>query len=62
VERASFDPEGCLAALDDTRQVKDLNWKRVGNQAHVTASTLTGWPRVSPGPPVTSFRADVLVS
>jgi transcriptional regulator with XRE-family HTH domain len=41
VERASFDAEGFFAALDSTRQAKDLNWKQVANEAHVSASTLT---------------------
>lgn len=36
-----FDGEGFVAALDSTRQARGLTWRKVADQAHVSASTLT---------------------
>lgn len=36
-----FDGEGFFAAIDSVRIARDLNWKKVAEQAEVPASTLT---------------------
>ena len=36
-----FDAEGFYAALDGHRQSKGLTWKKVADQAKISASTLT---------------------
>lgn len=52
----SFDNEAFYAALDATRQARDLTWKQLAKEAKVSASTLT---RVGQGkrPDVDSFAA-----
>ncbi|WP_291846578.1 helix-turn-helix transcriptional regulator [Bradyrhizobium sp.] len=51
-----FDGEGFFAAIDSVRIARDLNWKKVAEQAKVPASTLT---RMSQGrkPDVDSLAA-----
>ncbi len=36
-----FDAEGFFADLDDQRDARNLTWKQVAEEAHVSASTLT---------------------
>lgn len=36
-----FDGERFVAALDSTRQARNLTWRKVADQAEVSASTLT---------------------
>lgn len=36
-----FDGEGFFAAIDSVRIARNLNWKKVAEQAEVPASTLT---------------------
>ena len=52
----SFDNDAFYAALDATRQARELTWKQLANEAKVSASTLT---RVGQGkrPDVDSFAA-----
>lgn len=51
-----FDAEGFFSTLDDTRQARRLTWRKVADQAGVSASTLT---RLSQGkrPDVDSLGA-----
>jgi transcriptional regulator with XRE-family HTH domain len=39
--KGQFDAEAFYAALDSQRQSKRLTWKKVAEEAHVSASTLT---------------------
>lgn len=41
MSNANFDAEGFFAALNLTREAKNLSWKEVANSAGVSASTLT---------------------
>jgi len=52
----SFDNEAFFAALNASRQARDLTWKQLASEAKVSASTLT---RVGQGkrPDVDSFAA-----
>jgi transcriptional regulator with XRE-family HTH domain len=52
----AFDNEAFFAALDATRQARELTWKQLAQEAGVSASTLT---RVGQGrrPDVDSFAA-----
>lgn len=51
-----FDTDGFIGTLDDTRQARRLTWRKVADQAGVSASTLT---RLSQGkrPDVDSLGA-----
>ena len=56
VSGAHFDGEGFFAALESTRQARRLTWRKVADEAGVSASTLT---RLSQGkrPDVDSLGA-----
>jgi transcriptional regulator with XRE-family HTH domain len=51
-----FDGEKFVAALDSTRRARNMTWRKVADEAHVSASTLT---RLSQGkrPDVDSLGA-----
>jgi transcriptional regulator with XRE-family HTH domain len=56
VTAVQFDGEKFVAALDSTRRARNMTWRKVADEAHVSASTLT---RLSQGkrPDVDSLGA-----